>query len=119
MTVVLIEGEAGAYVQIIEGAERLLAERDATILHMIFVPAELRGRGLGRQLLKRTLGEYGHLPLYLAPVPEQDTPFDVVPWYERHGFEWASPSRNVMRRPPGASPPSGTLTSCLNPASPS
>jgi GNAT superfamily N-acetyltransferase len=64
------------------------------LLHHIYVDPSLRGYGLGTQLLLYMQRQFD--TILLAPVPDRAVRFDVVEWYERHGFRWSSMTHRMM-----------------------
>lgn len=103
MTVREVEFDHG-YLQYIEGRHLgllALAGERVAILHTIYVNTRSRGKGHGRKMLEAALREADEngVTLLLAPVPDRDCPFDLVAWYERHGFRWTDCHQMMERSP--------------------
>src|SRR5215510_11884606 len=76
----------------------------------LFVPAPIRGRGLGTALLSQVLrdADSEDCTLLLIPQPGMNglTYGQLVQWYHRHGFNWET-HNTMLRYPTGGQPCSG------------
>jgi ADP-ribose pyrophosphatase YjhB (NUDIX family)/GNAT superfamily N-acetyltransferase len=74
-------------------------------IHNFWVKPSMRSEGLGKRLMKRITGIYGHHPLELEAEPFDSSPLkteELKKFYERHGFVGTTGMH--MRRPPDLSP---------------
>ena len=72
---------------------------DALEIGSFNVDKDFRGWGLGSKVLRALCKSADHynLAIELEPGGEDSEAYRLVPWYERHGFEWKS---GFMRRKP-------------------
>jgi GNAT superfamily N-acetyltransferase len=57
------------------------------ILKNMYVDEELRGQGLGSELIQRFLEEVYDIPAILISEEGETNTFDLANWYEGYGFE--------------------------------
>jgi len=57
------------------------------ILKNMYVDEELRGQGLGSDLIQRFLEEVYDIPVVLISEKGETNTFDLASWYEGYGFE--------------------------------
>lgn len=84
----LLQSENGAY---IIGQEK--KEIEAIEITVIYVPPELRGQGIGSELLQSGIAEieklYRNSPIFLLAMPMWDCQMNIdqlVAWYKEHFF---------------------------------
>lgn len=84
----LEDKDTGAFIV----AEKTI-EPEGIELPAVYVPYEMRNRGIGTQLLKEAIrkitGLYPVYPIYLLAMPMPDCPMTLdglVEWYQKHGF---------------------------------
>lgn len=68
-------------------------EPEAIEICVVYVPRELRGRGLGKELLKNGIADiskkYPDYPIFLLAMPMLDCPMnlaELIFWYQKQGF---------------------------------
>lgn len=60
---------------------------------LVYVPSELRGKGIGKELLETGIAEINRIypcyPIYLLAMPMIDCPMnleELIYWYQKQGF---------------------------------